>query len=135
MHDVFGHSDRLSKIRENPKLLREWLNFRVNFLTEEYNELLRDLENEDYDGVIDAIIDWMVVGIGTLDGLAVDVDKAWDAVHAANMSKNAGSNPNRPNAFDLPDLIKPAGWVAPSHADNLGSLQTLIDAGDDREKD
>ncbi len=125
MHDTFDHSDAFKTIRENPELLKKWLQFRVNFLTEEYNELQRDLAVGDYEGVVDAIIDWIVVGIGTLDGLGVDAYKAWDAVHTANMSKKSGVNPNRPNEFGLPDLVKPAGWQAPSHLDNLGYLETL----------
>ncbi len=38
------------------------------------------------------------------------------------MAKERGIKPERPNPLGLPDLIKPAGWVAPSHADNHGLL-------------
>jgi len=31
---------------------------------------------------------------------------------------------SRPNPLGLPDLIKPAGWVAPSHAANHGILSS-----------
>jgi hypothetical protein len=125
MHDHFGHSEVFERIRKDPEKLKAWLDFRVKFLDEEHTELHRDLELGDYEGVVDAIIDWIVVGIGTLDGLGVDVNKAWDAVHTANMAKESGSNPNRPNEFGLPDLVKPKGWEAPSHLDNLASLETL----------
>ena len=125
MHDKFGHSERLTEIRKNPELLREWVKFRTNFLNEEWVELNEAVAEDDWDGYIDAIIDWMVVAIGTLDGLHVDTQKAWDAVQDANMAKEYGTNPKRPNSFNLPDLIKPTGWIAPSHTDNLGALETL----------
>ena len=78
------------------------------------------------DDVVDALIDLCVVAIGTLDGFGVDSHKAWDAVLIANMNKEVGVKESRPNPLGLPDLIKPAGWVAPSHADNEGKLKEIF---------
>ena len=38
------------------------------------------------------------------------------------MLKQVGVKPERPNPLGLPDLIKPKGWKAPSHADNHGNI-------------
>jgi len=72
--------------------------------------------------VVDALIDLCVVAIGTLDAYGVDSNKAWDEVLKANMSKEPGIKPERPNPLGLPDLMKPEGWVAPSHVGNYGRL-------------
>ena len=32
----------------------------------------------------------------------------------------------RPQAGDMPDLIKPEGWTAPSHKGNHGTLPTVV---------
>lgn len=102
--------------RETLELL---LKFRINFLEEELNELKASENAED---TVDALIDLCVVAIGTLDLFKVDAQKAWDAVHNANMNKQVGVKASRPNPLGLPDLIKPEGWVAPSHKGNYGIL-------------
>jgi hypothetical protein len=43
------------------------------------------------------------------------------------MAKEVGIKEGRPNPLGLPDLIKPAGWVAPDHADNTGLLEKLAE--------
>jgi len=67
-----------------------------------------------------------VFAIGTLDVFGVDANAAWDKVYQANMAKNVGIKEGRPNKFGLPDLIKPAGWVAPSHTGNHGDLSKAL---------
>ena len=95
------------------------LKFRINFLEEELNEL-RDAESAE--DTVDALIDLCVVAIGTLDLFGVDAQKAWDEVHQRNMQKQVGVKASRPNPLGLPDLIKPEGWIAPSHKGNHGIL-------------
>ena len=58
--------------------------------------------------------------------LEEDSEKAWNAVHDANMVKSPGVKAERPNPFGLPDLIKPEGWVGPSHEDNHGDIPNII---------
>ena len=43
------------------------------------------------------------------------------------MNKQVGIKESRPNPLGLPDLIKPEGWTAPSHKDNVGLLGLLFD--------
>jgi predicted HAD superfamily Cof-like phosphohydrolase len=99
--------------------MRELLQFRIRFLEEEMNELKTA---ESPDDVVDALVDLCVVAIGTMDIMGVDPYKAWDEVLKANMKKKVGVKESRPNPLGLPDLIKPAGWVGPTHEDNTGRL-------------
>lgn len=100
--------------------LKALLKFRLNFLKEELKELEDNIDNPEE--VVDACIDLCVVSIGTLDMFGVDSNKAWDEVLGANMNKEVGVKPTRPNPLGLPDLIKPEGWKAPSHEGNHGLL-------------
>ena len=102
--------------------LKKFLEFRINFLQEELDELKTAEGPED---VVDALIDLCVVAIGTLDGFNVDAYKAWDEVLEANMNKEVGIKEGRPNPLGLPDLMKPAGWQAPSHYGNYGHLEKV----------
>ena len=120
MHDQYGVNDIVQSY--GPDMLKHFLDFRIKFLEEELNELKTATNADD---VVDALIDQCVVAIGTLNALNVDIDKAWDRVWNANMEKQVGVKSTRPNSLGLPDLVKPEGWVAPSHADNIGLLSKL----------
>lgn len=106
---------------DKEKLLA-FLEFRYAFLAEEMKELREALDRKDVEEIIDAHIDLNVVSTGTLDLLEINTYVAWDAVLAANMAKEPGVKPSRPNPLGLPDLIKPEGWVAPNHVGNYGLL-------------
>lgn len=120
MHEHYGVNPVVRKFDADK--LKSFVEFRIRFLQEELDEL-KNADNPD--DVVDALIDLCVVSIGTLNALDVDANKAWDEVHVANMTKETGIKESRPNPLGLPDLIKPAGWVAPSHADNIGLLKKL----------
>jgi predicted HAD superfamily Cof-like phosphohydrolase len=105
-----------------PEKLKQFLAFRVAFLQEELTELCTASTADD---VVDALIDLCVVAIGTLDAFGVNADIAWDRVHQANMAKMVGVKDSRPNPLGLPDLIKPSGWTAPTHVDNVGLLSKI----------
>lgn len=110
--------------------LRKFLEFRINFLQEELDEMKKAFAEggpNAADDTVDALIDLCVVAIGTLDAYKVDSHKAWDAVYKANMAKEIGVKASRPNPLGLPDLIKPEGWTAPSHADNVGLLGKVFE--------
>ena len=142
MHTKFGVREVVETF-DNTKQLK-FLEFRLNFLHEELDEAklafgkLKSLQTSDMaeearraavvdaaDDVVDAMIDLCVVAIGTLDAYQVDASEAWMRVHTKNMEKAPGIKPERPNPLGLPDLIKPAGWTAPSHSDNIGLLEKL----------
>lgn len=128
MHNKYGVHCALKKL--DRKDLREFLNFRLDFLEEELTETKNAVgklhcDDVDCEEVVDGLIDLCVVAIGTLNAFGVDEHKAWEAVHNANMSKEVGIKEGRPNPLGLPDLIKPKGWVAPDHSDNHGFLPKL----------
>jgi len=121
MHEKYGVHPVVEKM--DADTLKKFLEFRVRFLEEELTELKTASNADD---VVDALIDLCVVAIGTLDGFGVNSHKAWDAVLEANMNKKVGVKESRPNPLGLPDLIKPEGWAAPSHADNEGKLKEIF---------
>lgn len=128
MHDKFGVNEVIRNLSKDQ--LRTFLKFRIDFLQEELDEMnaaLADNGPKSADDTVDALIDLCVVAIGTLNAFDVDAHEAWNRVHEKNMQKNAGVNKNRPNPLGLPDLIKPAGWTAPTHADNVGLLSRVFD--------
>ena len=121
MHDKYGVNE---KVREfDSEKLKQFLQFRVDFLEEELTELKENMDNPEE--IVDALIDLCVVAIGTLDAFEIDSYKAWNEVHKANMNKEVGVKESRPNPLGLPDLIKPEGWTAPSHAGNHGLLTKI----------
>lgn len=120
MHAKFGVNKVVREM--DAETLKSFLEFRIRFLQEELDEMKNTNEMED---VTDALIDLCVVAIGTLNALDIDPYIAWDRVHAANTAKQVGIKASRPNPLGLPDLIKPEGWVAPSHCDNVGLLHRL----------
>lgn len=103
--------------------LMAFLDFRIRFLQEELDEIIAAKTG---DQVVDGLIDLTVVALGTLVAFGVNVSEAWDRVHQANIIKEPGVNPNRPNPLGLPDLVKPPGWTPPEHHDNTGVLTRLF---------
>lgn len=122
MHSKFGVHDWVNKNKDNKELMNQFLNFRMAFLQEELNETINAAQDNDPEEIVDGLIDLCVVAIGTLDAFGVNGYEAWDRVHAANMAKEPGVKPERPNPLGLPDLMKPEGWTAPSHEGNYGHL-------------
>tara|TARA_X000001036_G_C20381042_1_gene684602 strand:- start:303 stop:707 length:405 start_codon:yes stop_codon:yes gene_type:complete len=112
-------------VKDNPEKWKAFLDFRVDFLREELEETEAALVSMDAEEIVDGLIDLCVVAIGTLDAFGVDPYKAWDEVLQANMSKEVGKKPSRPNPLGVPDLIKPEGWTGPSHEGNHGKLNDI----------
>lgn len=129
MHTKFGVNPVIRNLQKEQ--LKQFLQFRIDFLKEELTEMDDALNDPDFkkdraDETVDALIDLCVVAIGTLNAFDVDADEAWSRVHEKNMQKNPGVNANRPNPLGLPDLIKPTGWTPPSHLDNVGLLTKVF---------
>lgn len=133
MHEKFGVHDwmkteliDINAYGDNPKL-RKYVAFRLLMTYEELGETLSaSMVQGNPEEVVDGLIDLCVFAIGTLDVLGVDAHQAWDKVHAANMAKEPGIKPGRPNPFGMPDLIKPEGWEGPSHEGNHGHLGKIL---------
>ena len=126
MHNKFGVKEWFEKNKDDKDLMRKYLQFRLSMCQEELGETLVAVENKDPEEIVDGLIDMCVFAIGTLDVLGVDANKAWDAIYEANMSKESGVKPGRPNPFGLPDLIKPADWQGPDHEGNHGDFANAL---------
>ena len=128
MHRKYGVHQQISQM--DAETLRKYLTFRINFLQEELDELKANQNNPEE--IVDALIDLCVVAIGTLDAFNVDSHTAWKEVFRANMEKEVGVKPSRPNPLGLPDLIKPTkethgyDWTPPDHTGNHGYFLKLV---------
>lgn len=126
MHAKFGVREVVARL--TPEQLKTYLKFRLDMVQEEVTETLDAYNAADCDNIVDGLIDAIVFAVGTLDVLGVDTATAWNRVHAANMAKEPGVKPGRPNPYGFPDLIKPEGWSAPTHLDNLGLLTKIFNS-------
>ncbi len=123
MHRYYGVNEKVQEF--DKEKLQQFLNFRMSFLDEELNETKKAVREKNAEEIVDGLIDLCVVAIGTLDSMGIDSYDAWNKVLRANLQKKVGVKPERPNPLGLPDLIKPDGWKAPSHAKNHGLLSKL----------
>jgi len=140
MHKKFTHDVATHKFfSQSEKNMKKFLTFRMLMQLEETGELaeaigmpdevveafsaLADLcratepvHPMDFEEIIDAFVDTVVFSTGSLDALFDDVFMVDSSIHevmSANMQKELGVKPGRPNPFGLPDLCKPEGWVPP----------------------
>jgi len=125
IHDMQNKYQTREWVNKNEEKLYQFLNFRIQFLREELEETESALVSMDSEEIVDGLIDLCVIAIGTLDAFGVDPYKAWDEVLKANMTKEVGVKPQRPNPLGVPDLMKPKGWKAPSHKGNHGVLKDI----------
>ena len=126
MHQKFGVNKWFTKNKSNKELMKKYLMFRMLMLNEELHETMQAVNTDNAEEIVDGLIDICVFAIGTLNVLEVDADKAWDAIHNANMAKEPGVKAGRPNPFGMPDLLKPEGWKGPDHSDNHGSISDIL---------
>jgi NTP pyrophosphatase (non-canonical NTP hydrolase) len=101
------------------------LDFRMDLLTEEFQETHAAFMNGDAEEWVDGHIDLIVIALGNLHLAGVDAEKAWKEVFRANMSKVRGIKPGREQSGGF-DVIKPEGWVGPNHGDNHGNLESIF---------
>lgn len=107
MHYQFGFD-----IGDFPKLLtRDLAQERAEKMQEELEEFRIACEQSDLAGAGDALIDLAVFLKGTAVMMGLPWGPLWDDVMRANMSKERGTAPNRPEHKQ--DLIKPKGWRGP----------------------
>ena len=126
MHAKFGVNDWQYDNKNNKELMQKYIAFRMAMIQEEVDETNAAIKDGNAEEIVDGLIDMCVFAIGTLNVFGMDSQKAWDAVHDANMAKEPGVKESRPNPFGMPDLIKPEGWEGPSHEGNHGDLPNII---------
>ncbi|RLC08225.1 MAG: hypothetical protein DRI24_23680 [Deltaproteobacteria bacterium] len=116
LNDQFIHADK----RPEHSYDREHMERRIEFINEEIEELEEAHITFDKPEMLDALVDIVVVAMGTAILMGWDFDEAWKRVHDANMAKevhwrdegDAGTDRDMPV-----DLRKPEEWVAPNHED------------------
>ena len=101
------------------------LDFRMDLLLEEMQETFAAHMQGDPEEWVDGHIDILVIALGNLHLAGVDVEKAWNEVFRANMSKVRGVKPGREQSGGF-DVIKPLGWKGPEHAGNHGRLSEIF---------
>ena len=124
MHEHFKVNEVIGTMDKST--LKALLDFRVSMIQEEFEELVCAVGNQDAEETVDALIDLIVFAVGTLDSFEIDGHKAWNKVLRANMTKQPGVKPERPNPFGFSDLIKPKGWRKPNHKTNHGLLADMF---------
>ena len=103
----------------------KYMSFRMTMLSEEFHETLTALLTRNSEEFVDGNIDIIKIALGNLQHAGVDVQKAWDQVHSANMDKIRGNKPGRIGS-DGKDVYKPDSWIGPSHQNNHGNLDEIL---------
>ena len=94
----------------------------VKCLTEEVAEFAEAVEDGDFIGQVDALIDSIYFATGALYKLGLNenqISSCMNAVHEANMTKRKGVNEKRGDG-SAADAIKPEDWVSPE--ERIGSI-------------
>lgn len=111
LHKRFGISGTIEEFP--PRLLtQEEFNFRLLCLKEETKEYKDATTIEEQ---IDALIDLITFGLGTLERMGVDFQPHWDEVLLTNFRKELHTNARDSKRNYADDLKKPLGWQAPNH--------------------
>lgn len=122
-HDLYNMHARFGF--HNQKFDRKALLHRVDFLQEELTEIKLAIQTRDAGGVLDGLIDLIVVAAGTVDLGQADGREAWRRVMEANNAKEVGFNASRPDSEGV-DLVKPEGWKAPDLEGLWGNLLSVL---------
>ena len=107
---------------EKPGFLEsEDMEYRINFVQEELNELWQSYNTNDLEGTLDALVDLMYVVLGTAWLMNLPILDAWDRVHHANMQKARAENAEDPRSKrrNHLDIVKPMDWRPPYLKDLL----------------
>lgn len=83
--------------------------FRRAFLREEYNEFCRAQDDGNLVEIADALVDIVVVALGTAHFYGLPFDKLFAEVQRSNMEKERGVG----KRGVATDLVKPEGWKKP----------------------
>jgi len=121
IHDKFGVNDAMSEL--TPNELAFFLRFKSRNIEREFEKFSYAKNAE---AVVSSLINLCFECVSSLDALGVDTYEAWNRVIDANMAKERQLEPESTNPLDLPNLIKPEGWIAPTHEDNVGLLSKVL---------
>lgn len=119
--EEFHRRFKLDPLDKPGFLQRNFMQYRINFLREEIDELHLACMDNDLEKAFDALIDFVYVAIGTAYLMRLPYRKGWDRVHLANMLKERADGPNDPRSKrnSTFDVVKPVGWIPPRLDDLL----------------
>ena len=98
---------------DKPELLDNYdMEYRVSFIQEELRELQYSHDDEDMEGVLDALVDLVYVALGTAWLMNLPFEEAWNRVHEANLEKERATSHEDPRSkrHHRWDIVKPKGW-------------------------
>jgi predicted HAD superfamily Cof-like phosphohydrolase len=84
----------------------------LGLIQEEFKELQVAVENNDQLETLDALIDILVVTIGTIHSMGADAEGAWKEVMSTNFAK-IDKDTGKVRKREDGKVLKPIGWVAP----------------------
>jgi len=87
----------------------------LGLIEEEYKELKEAVNNHDQLETLDALIDILVVTIGTIHSAGYDAEGAWKEVKSTNFAK-IDKETGKVRKRDDGKVLKPIGWVPPELA-------------------
>jgi predicted HAD superfamily Cof-like phosphohydrolase len=88
------------------------LNMYLGLIKEEGDELKAAIVKQDKVETLDALIDILVVTVGTLHSLGVDVEGAWNEVMRTNFAK-IDTKTGKVSKREDGKVSKPEGWTPP----------------------
>jgi predicted HAD superfamily Cof-like phosphohydrolase len=84
----------------------------LGLIEEEYKELKEAINNHDQLETLDALIDILVVTIGTIHSAGYDAEGAWKEVMATNFAK-IDKETGKVRKREDGKVLKPVGWMPP----------------------
>jgi predicted HAD superfamily Cof-like phosphohydrolase len=87
-------------------------NMYLGLIEEEAKELSVAINNHDKIETLDALIDILVVTIGTIHSMGADAEGAWKEVMSTNFAK-IDKDTGKVRKREDGKVLKPLGWVAP----------------------
>ncbi len=111
-------------LAEAPHLLEQRdFEFRLAFLLEEIQELIRAHSKGDLVGSADALIDLVYVAMGAGHMMGLPWQPLWNEVQRANLAKERATGDHDPRSKRgyAKDIVKPPGWRSPELAAVLRS--------------
>lgn len=123
--EKFGHLEFVRGAGERPRWLsREKLMEQHDRMLEELKEFKLAVEQSDFAGVADSLVDLDYFALGTANMLGLPWTALFLDVHRANMEKEPGAKVREGKLHKL-DAVKPQGWRPPK------TMNILIEHGYD----
>ena len=91
---------------------RDQFNMYIGLIEEEFKELQVAVNNNDQLETLDALIDIIVVTIGTIHSMGSDAEGAWKEVMQTNFAK-IDKDTGKVRKREDGKVLKPVGWVSP----------------------